>query len=60
MGKNGALLRATKANKIVYTFTKEQLAEHDHNVRLTYKKRCEQELKDAEARYKKAVAESRE
>lgn len=32
MGKNGAAMRAEKAQKTIYTFTREQLAEHDRQV----------------------------
>lgn len=39
MGKKGAALRAAKAQSTTYTFTKEQLEEHDRHVLDTYRER---------------------
>lgn len=57
MGKKGDLLRALKAAQKTYTFTHEQLREHDRVVALEALKRAEVELKkkvDAEYEAKNA------
>ena len=57
MGKKGDLLRALKAAKKSYTFTHEQLKEHDRVVAIDALKRAEVELKkkvDAEYEAKNA------
>ena len=52
MGKKGDLLRALKAAQKSYTFTHEQLKEHDRVVALEALKRAEKELeKKAQAAY---------
>ena len=56
MGKKGDLLRALKAAQKSYTFTHEQLKEHDRVVAIDALKRAEVELKkkvDAEYEAKK-------
>ena len=57
MGKKGDLLRALKAAQKTYTFTHEQLKEHDRVVAIDALKRAEMELKkkvDAEYEAKNA------
>lgn len=57
MGKKGDLLRALKAAQKTYTFTHEQLKEHDRVVAIDALKRAEVELKkkvDAEYEAKNA------
>ena len=46
MGKNGALLRQQKAQRVTYTFTKEQLEAHDRQVAMEAINRKKDELKD--------------
>lgn len=46
MGKKGDLLRAQKAQRATYTFTAQQLEEHDRQVRMSAIERKKQELKD--------------
>ena len=57
MGKKGDLLRAAKAQNTVYTFTREQLEEHDNFVRRQFKDRVREDVAkkveaDTEARKK--------
>lgn len=44
MGKSGALLRQQKAQRTVYTFTREQLEEHDRMVKEAYRESCKMKL----------------
>lgn len=46
MGKKGDLLRQQKAQRATYTFTAQQLEEHDRQVRMSAIERKKQELKD--------------
>ena len=45
MGKKGELLRAQKAQRVTYTFTAEQLKEHDRQVRMAAIERKREDLK---------------
>lgn len=46
MGKKGDLLRQQKAQRATYTFTAQQLEEHDRQVRMAAIERKKQDLKD--------------
>lgn len=46
MGKKGAALRAMKKQSASYTFTGEQLAEHDRQVEAAYKARFDRKLRE--------------
>lgn len=46
MGKKGELLRAQKAQRATYTFTREQLEEHDRQVQKAAIQRKREDLKD--------------
>ena len=46
MGKKGDLLRAQKAQRTTYTFTREQLEEHDRQVRMAAIERKREDLKN--------------
>lgn len=46
MGKKGELLRAQKAQRATYTFTAEQLKEHDRQVRMAAIERKREDLKN--------------
>lgn len=46
MGKKGDLLRQQKAQRVTYTFTREQLEEHDRQIRMAAISRKKDELKD--------------
>lgn len=46
MGKKGELLRAQKAQRVTYTFTAEQLREHDRQVRMAAIERKREDLKN--------------
>ena len=46
MGKSGDLLRAKKAQRATYTFTREQLEEHDRQVRMAAIERKREDLKN--------------
>lgn len=46
MGKKGALLRAQKQKNVVYTFTAEQLKEHDKLILQAHKERLRDSIKD--------------
>ena len=61
MGKKGDLLRALKAAQKTYTFTHEQLKEHDRVVAIDALKRAEVELKKkVDAEYEAKNAEIRQ
>lgn len=46
MGKKGDLLRQQKAQRATYTFTAQQLEEHDRQIRMAAIQRKKEELKD--------------
>lgn len=46
MGKKGELLRAQKSHRVTYTFTAEQLREHDRQVRMAAIERKREDLKN--------------
>ena len=46
MGKKGDLLRQQKAQRATYTFTAQQLEEHDRQIRMAAIQRTKEELKD--------------
>lgn len=46
MGKKGDLLRAQKAQRATYTFTAEQLKEHDRQIRMAAIERKKEDLKN--------------
>lgn len=45
MGKNGKLLREAKARRVTYTFTQEQLLDHDRQVIDAYKEQADQRMR---------------
>lgn len=46
MGKKGDLLRAMKAQRVTYTFTREQLMQHDEAVKAEYRKTMMERVRD--------------
>lgn len=57
MGKNGAAMRAAKEKNVVYTFTKEQLKDHDLAVIRSEKDRMQQRLDEMRAEKNKELDE---